>query len=342
MELRGHKFPDEVLLRRAEELTPQFRIRSGEPTDSDAKVFAELLNAQYARKVTPAHYLWHFARSSSPTLSLFAECGDKPAAAYCLWILRYHAGKDCLVGCPTDLVIAPEFRFTGLYVRLQLTIEQMARKAGCACVYGSPNEAAARALTSTPGWRFMEPRTTFIAQAKPSSKPKCVSVVATNQFGAEVDDVCNRFEDAHSDRILCRRSAEHLNWRFQKNARYAYDLFVVHQDNKPFGYLVLKTFRDSTTGETSGDIVDVLWSKENRSSLEEVLFFALSHFHAKGVSRVATWLQTNTLLDKAAAEVGFAETSLKRPFCCKVLEDSYRWLGDSNRWFVTMADVDIY
>lgn len=57
---------------------------------------------------------------------------------------------------------------------------------------------------------------------------------------------------------------------------------------------------------------------------------------------LAMWLHTNTLLNQIGRDLGFVETEQKRYFCCKVLDECYSWLEDPNRWFVTMADSEIY
>jgi hypothetical protein len=116
----------------------------------------------------------------------------------------------------------------------------------------------------------------------------------------------------------------------------------VDRDGTPFGYVVLKQFCEPVTGDICGDIVDVLWSEDDPAALAEVLQFALGHFHSQGVGRASIWLQTNTILDQLGRELGFAETGSGRSFCVKILNEQFRWLQDASRWFITMADSEIY
>jgi hypothetical protein len=127
-----------------------------------------------------------------------------------------------------------------------------------------------------------------------------------------------------------------------RNPWYRYASFLAVHRGQPFGYLVLKVFRDPKTGQALGDIVDILWAEDNPDALTEMLCFALGHFHAQGVPQATMWLQTNTLLDQIGRDLGFVETQQKRYFCCKVLDERYKWLEDPGCWFITMADSEIY
>jgi hypothetical protein len=138
------------------------------------------------------------------------------------------------------------------------------------------------------------------------------------------------------------RSAAYLNWRFCRNPWYNYASYLAHRCGQLFGYLVLKVFQDPKTGQTSGDIVDLRWADDDPDALAEMLAFAATSFATQGVEQAAIWLQTNTMLDQVGRSMGFAETEQKRYFCCKVLDERYRWLGEPHHWLVTMADAEIY
>jgi hypothetical protein len=102
----------------------------------------------------------------------------------------------------------------------------------------------------------------------------------------------------------------------------------------------LKVFRDPKSEEVFGDIVDVLWTEQDRSLLHGMLRFALSRFHQIGVGSVATWLQPNTLLHEIGHSLGFVSTSQRRAFCVTLVNDTS--LADAERWYLTMSDSEIY
>jgi hypothetical protein len=135
------------------------------------------------------------------------------------------------------------------------------------------------------------------------------------------------------------RGAAYLNWRFVRNPRYSYDLFAVRRRGEIFGYLVLKVFHDPVTGRVFGDIVDLRWAEDDRGALADMLGYALEHFRIQGVESAAIWLQTNTILDSVGLEAGFSFSEQRRFFCGSALDTR---LTDPCRWFLTLADSEVY
>ena len=331
-----------TLLTRVQELTAQFHLRLGRETTEDAEAFVALMNNQYMRKVAPAYYFWQFFGASSPRACLMAEHEGRTVAGYGLWVLPYVGAQNCQVGLVTDLIIAPAFRGTGLLLRLEMEMETIARELGCVCIYAMPNAAAYRPRVSTLGWNALRERTTFLRQTCRSDAGTAITFEKVSRFEPEVDEVQGRFQRSHANLTMARRLSQALNWRFVDSPRYAYDLFTVRRRGGLFGYLVLKTYRDPNTQQMFGDIVDVLWTKDDPDALAAMLRFALGHFYDRGVPQAATWLETTTLLDGVGGSLGFVESPQKRFFCNKVLDEKYSWLADGARWFVTMAEAEIY
>ena len=334
---------DEQFVKRIQELTAHFHIRQGQPTSQDANAFVELFNATYSRKVTEAYYFWQFFQSPVQGACLFAEDDKRVVAVYGLRPLCYHALHDCCVGLAVDLIVAPELQRTGLFARLEGEMEALAAALECVCIYAAANEAAYRPRVSTLDWTSMGRMTTFVlSTALVDKRPGRFSFTSASEFGVEIEEIYQSFRRAHPGLAMAQRTSHYLNWRFASNPWYSYDLFIAQRHDEPFGYLVLKTFRDPETNQAFGDIVDLLWADEDADALAEMLHFALGHFHAQGVPQATIWLQTNTLLDQIGRDLGFVETEQKRYFCCKVLDERYAWLKDPKRWFITMADSEIY
>ena len=146
----------------------------------------------------------------------------------------------------------------------------------------------------------------------------------------------------HPALLVLGRDGVHLNQRFARNPRYRYLLFVVRACGIPLGYLALKEFEDPVTGDSCGDIVDLLWGNEEPSLVRNMLRFALASFHERGIERAVVWLPDNTILRDIGAQCGFVPTDVKRFFGCRILDDRYAWLADGRRWFLTMSDSEVY
>jgi GNAT superfamily N-acetyltransferase len=332
-----------ALLSRILELTSQFHLRPGRETSEDAQAFVDLMNGQYARKVTPAYYFWQFFRAPSARACLMAELESRVVAAYGLWVLPFCGPTRCCVGLATDLIVAPEFRGTGLFFRLELEMERVARNLGCVCIYAAPNEPAYQPRVEALGWHAMPSRIDCVAPTVSLPGTGACAIAAVDACDLEIcASIADQFRANHSGRVMCQRGADYLTWRLSTNPRYEYELFVARRQGEPFGYMALKIFKDPQTGEAVGDIVDLVWGEDVPAALGEMLRFALAYFRDQGVPCATIWLQSDTILDEQARTVGFAPITRARRFCCKVFDNDYEWLDESSRWFITMVDAEIY
>ena len=325
------------------ELTTQFHLRAGQETMEDAEAFVGLMNSQYARKMTTDYYFWQFFGAPSPRVCLMAELEGRAIAAYGLWVLPFCGVQECRVGLAADLIIAPEFRRTGLFLRLELEMERFAQDLGCVCIYAAPNEPAYRPRIAALGWRPLPSRTDCVAPTvKSLSMGACeIEAIDFSEIGI-CASIADRFRSNHAGRVMGARGAKYLTWRLKANPRYDYKLFVAHRHAEPFGYMALKVFKDPQTGNTVGDIVDLVWGEDVPDALGDMLHFALAYFRDRGVPQASIWLQTNTILDETARAAGFAPTAQARRFCSKLLDNQFEWLNDDSRWFITMLDAEIY
>lgn len=333
---------DPRLLERIQALTARFTLREGEPTARDARAFASLFNSVYSRTVTEDYYLWQFCRSPLGGGCVLAEHEGDLVATYGLRPLKMFAGEECLIGLTVDLMITPAARRTGLMSRLEGEIEQRARGRGCVAIYATPNAQAYRPRVQRLGWASMGQVSTYWAETRSHAwRPGRLRIVPVKAFDRAIDGIYRQFVLNHHDLAIVQRDHAYLNWRYAQNPWYSYDLFVVCEGEAVVGYLVLKLFRDPTSGEAIGDIVDWLWQRDDAALLEEVLRFALFHFAAMGVARAAAWFETNTLADRLGGELGFWPSDQKRYLTCKPLSPRHAWLGDRRRWFLTMGDSEI-
>ncbi len=325
------------------ELTSQVRIRPGRPTEEDAKAFANLLNSQYTRKIAPHYYFWQFFRSPQPSVCLFAEEDGRTVGTYGLWALKRVGAIGSRIGLCVDLAVSPPFRGAGLFVRLEEEMEGQAKKLGCLGIYAAANLAAYRPRVCSLGWSSVRQiATATVDTSRVGRGGMDVSITGTDRFGAEADGIFGTFLAHHPQLILSSRASEYLNWRFGHNPRYVYESFVVRRNARALGYLVLKTFKEPESGLTYGDIVDLLWGEDDPDLLEQMVQFAVAHFYSGGLKQAAIWLQTKTILDDVARAFGFSETDQHRYVCSKVFDPQYEWLQDGDRWFITMADSEVY
>jgi hypothetical protein len=200
------------------------------------------------------------------------------------------------------------------------------------------NPAGARAHCRGLGWSVIKIYHDYVAASR--------RFQSTELEGFHFHQMCNGDDDSRPmigavQRRVVPRSERHLRWRFRQHPWYRYEAYLATKRGAPWGYLVLKTFRNPQTSELFGDIVDVGWMEEDRAGLRCLLEFALDHFWRQGVPTVATWLQTGTTFDEVAGDLGFAATSRERHFCGLALGESGKGIV-AGGWMTTMADAEIY
>jgi len=72
----------DALLARARDLTVAHSIRPGQRTAADARSFADLFNATYARHITEAYYYWQFFEAPQAGICLLAESDGQVSGVY--------------------------------------------------------------------------------------------------------------------------------------------------------------------------------------------------------------------------------------------------------------------
>lgn len=306
----------------------QLKFRLATPKDAEA--FCELSNSLYARPVNEAYYQWQFFACPFPSLlNIAVDENDKLVGSYCL-----HVQGN--VAWVLDIMVSPNIQRQGVFRKLvDFGFENLKQYAAKAIVVMA-NEKAERACVNGLGWQRINTFLTYFAEPAKSESKFILEYEKINEFSAfsEVKVSSNLFFNP--------RTIEYQNWRFIENTRYNYDIFAAYKNGEPFGYVVLKIFRDPLTDQAFGDIVDIIWAEDDKEAVTEMLKFSLSHFLHQNVGKAAIWLQTNTLLDRVGLEVGFKQSDQKRFFCGKVLQDGYKNLEESESWFVNMADSEVY
>lgn len=314
----------------------QLRLATSEARDAAA--FCALSNSLYSRPVDAAYYDWQFFQPPFETKLAALVEGDAWVACYGMQ-LRPLAGTARCVAWAIDIMVAASRQRQGLFATLAAFAAGSVMNASPAALCVMANHKADAAHVKKLGWKRTETFVTYVADAAPHR----ASFDRMDFFALDDFRECEPLITARAHTLhATRRSAADLNWRFKRNPRYRYETFGVARKGELFGYLVLKVFRDPVTGESVGDIVDIMWSVDDSAACEAMLRFALSHFFDQGIRRAATWLQTNTMLDDAGLRVGFKPTTQQRFFCVAAIDSQRRDIDRSDRWFLTMADSEVY
>jgi GNAT superfamily N-acetyltransferase len=320
--------------------SPQINFRLAERTPNDAEQFCALSNSLYARPVNKAYYDWQFFQCPfTSLLNAAVDEQDKIVGTYALHVQDAQplATKIAWV---LDIMVSPQIQRQGIFRKLVDYGFENLKTHDAAAIVVMANEKADRACVEGLGWKRINTFLTYFAKPDKSH--------GENEFVLEYEKIndfssCRDIFKANNISLFANaRTVDYQNWRFIKNARYGYDIFAAHKNGEPFGYLVLKIFRDPVSGQAFGDIVDIFWIEPDAQALSDMLRFSLAHFYEQNVGSSAMWLQTNTLLDKIGTEIGFVRSEQKRFFCGKALKEDFKHLEDASSWFINMSDSEVY
>ena len=322
---------------------PELSFRQASHTVGDSNGFCALSNSLYARPVDSAYFSWQFFETPFPSLTTVAVTADGELCGSYTLHIQSAFPDDAYVAWVVDIMVSPKYQRQGVLRLLTEYALEQARPFDPVALCVMANEKAYRACVEGLGWQRVNTFSTWLMDTSASieANPRLSYHPIDNFESCEV-----LLEGGANSPFLGmfanRRSASYLNWRFVQNPRYAYSRFLVEGKSGIFGYLVLKLFGDPITHTVYGDIVDIYWIDDDTESIRDMLQFAQTWFKQAGASTAAIWLQTNTRLDQVGIELGFKSQPLSRYFCCRTLSSPYDWLNEPSRWFITMADSEIY
>jgi len=314
--------------------------------EDDSARFCRLSNALYARKVDGAYYRWQFFNTPFPSVLSFVTTEDGELAGCYGFHVRRWAATGEQIGMSLDIMVAPRYQGRGVFRALTDFAMERIRSYRPVAVYVMANRRAEEAHVHGLGWKRVNAFADWVCATSGASGVggQGIEMVPVRNISAEDEEfveMAGRLRDEQGLFSLARWPG-FIEWRFARSPRYSYHIFRCELRGRLLGFLALKTFRDSVTGKAFGDVVDVIWAENDARVLGEMLQSALRYFYVKQVEEAVTCLQTNTVVGGSGRGLGFRRTARQRYVCLKALDERYRWLEDPRRWFVTMADTDLY
>ncbi len=338
---------NDALMERISELTAEVTIRQAENSVTDADRFVSLFNQQYDRKIDRNYYFWQFFDDDiGHGQCFFAENEDRVVGVYGFRKSIFRYGTDRFVGAlAVDEIVTDQFRRLGLVYRLEKVLEDSATRHGCELLYALPNTQGASVKLREMSWSLAGrvAQLSGVANEIPSRSPG-LRFEEVPGFNGEPERVMDSFLEFNPETLLVERSSDYLNWRFVRNPLHQYRVFTTWRGSELFGYLVVKVFSDPTTGEKSGDLVDLLYSKPDPEALLDLLSFGISVTRESGAVRNSIFCP-DELTAAASVELGLTTCDgAARPLCVKALQEELMDGSDpfAARWYLTMGDSEIY
>jgi GNAT superfamily N-acetyltransferase len=231
----------------------------------DGSRFCELFNSLYLRRINGDYYRWQFFETPFPSqLSMAVTRDGELAGCYGFHVLQSVPG-DTHIAWALDIMVAPRFQEQGVFRALAefATAKVLPHRPIALCVMA--NQRADGVHVHGLGWHRVNVLTSFACSISNTlSNPVKLGFSRCDDFEACAIGLISAQRDMSLASTF--RSGQFLNWRFVRNPWYRYASFLVEYRGQPFGYLVLKVFRDPKTDQAFGDIVDILWDQHTLGS----------------------------------------------------------------------------
>jgi hypothetical protein len=181
-----------------------------------------------------------------------------------------------------------------------------------------------------------------LRRTRRTTPPPGIKVREMSRFDHQVDGLSQHFEQP--GRIIVRRSAEYLNWRFVENSRCRYRMFGAFSDGALEGYVVTRLNVNRPNLRREGEIVDWLarGAAGPKSPLPALLTAAVENLVGAGAGFV-TCAAHGAEIEAAADSSGFRFREGQRiPFFVRASSSTlHRRLSSAPGWFLTRGDLDV-
>lgn len=325
-------------------LTKDLKFRLAEVKDYSG--ILDLINlAQPHLPWTKEYFEWQFL--------------NNPAGVARIWVAGYQGqivatyvavchkvtvrGKDFTGWMVQDVMTHPDFRGLGIMHRLAELCKESICTPEFPVNYTFPNE---RSHNSFPryGWvvAFRVPLRSVELSFSGNQAEEIKNVFPLPAFNEEVEEFWQVIKRDFP--FIVSRHVKYLKWRYQKRPGAQYHPFVLRQEGRIRGILVMKHYEKSSE-ERLAHICDLLVKKEDETGLK-VLLEKAHQFAAQGGARHLTaWLPAQHAFEPFYEAAGLKlDETINRWFL--VFSDKSNPLTSgveqSAAWHLSMGDSDIY
>lgn len=173
--------------------------------------------------------------------------------------------------------------------------------------------------------------------------PPGVAIARLEAFDSRVDDLCQACEGP--GRIMVRRDAAYLNWRFIRNPRCRYQAFGAFDGERLVGYVVVRLNLERANPRREGEIVDWLAVPDlerERSLLPALIQVGLQALVDEGAELVTCAALDTSIQAAMNGNLFRARSAAGSSFFVRADDASTRErLSRPDGWFLTKGDFDV-
>jgi hypothetical protein len=183
----------------------------------------------------------------------------------------------------------------------------------------------------------------MVRRSRAIRPPEGTRIEEITEFDSRATDLARSVEQP--GRVIVRRSADYLNWRFVQNPRCAYRAFGAFIGDRLTGYLVTRLNAARPNPRREGEVVDWLSAGaagDPESPLPALIAVGVDALVTQGAGLV-TCAAHGAGIEPAADANGFRFRSGQRiPFFVRAASESvHRRLSSASGWYLTRGDLDV-
>lgn len=337
----------------------------------DERALGILYERIFARPFDESIWRWQFERAiENRGYIVFAEHGSTLVGQYATIPVRMHIrGKKTLGALSLDTMTHPEYRKQGIFVALAKEVYGRTQSFGVALVFGFPNDNSFHGFVTDLDFAVLE---NLVAMARPVCIARAVREKMKYPFlaaviGRPLQSICNAFcSKKTTDAAITVESAsrfpesvttlfdgcplksgslvvrdyEYLSWRYDRNPRHSYDIFLGYRNGTLAGYCVSGT--TERKGLTIGLIVDLFADPHDRALTTSLVTAALEVMERKEMHLASCLLPSKSPFRATLRRLGFVFPMRRFPFIIRANSDAItsEALMKGAGWHITFGDGD--
>lgn len=164
-----------------------------------------------------------------------------------------------------------------------------------------------------------------------------------DEFGSETREIWNTYRDNYATTII--KDQNYLNWRYCKCPDIHYFKFLIHVDNAPIGYVVMKDSfdgeRHNFPDERLGAIIDWIVPRTYEKYYNSILAFCESWASDKEINRLLIMFPKPSREYQFLRGMGYEEFITRYKLVGRTYTEEITLEELNKSWFYTLGDFDI-
>lgn len=319
-------------------------IRLYKPGD-EVKIL-ELFELVFHRKMSMEYWTWRFASNPIDRYLIHLMWdGDKLAGHYAVSAVKLRVGNDIFKSALSMTTMThPDYGGRGIFSKLAESLyDELKNKHGYKSVIGFPNLNSHYGFIKNLNWSNVCVCNHLVKDVSSNEAVLSPNIRVIHDITQEhvdlLDDIARTFE------VAVWKDIDYMKWRLQDNPNARYYIFEYRQTDLLVGFWIVKTFPSEKLGISNVFIVENAIPFSSIKLIPEFVSHIKCYFSNMNIrlETFNTWLPFNDNRHIFYEKYGFYLGGKPTIFSFCPFDEGLRdVLGNSNNWYYSYSDSDIY